>query len=88
MSKVTPILTLDMIPIQKKLYKALKTPFELFLVKRSTDDRVGYSIAYMDDLDGSGDILCTSYIWMDRQKALKKLFDLVADEDNLTIRLT
>lgn len=86
--KILPVLTLDMIPIQIKLYKALKTPLELFLVHRSTQDRVGYSIGFMDVLEGSGDVLCTSYIWIDRNKALKKIFELVENEDNLTIRLT
>lgn len=85
--KILPILTLDMIPLQIKLSKALKKPLELFLLQRSTEDRVGYSIAYMDDLEGSGDILCTSYIWMDRQKALKKLFEVVENEPNLSIKV-
>lgn len=76
-----------MIPLQIKLYKALKTPIELFLVHRNTDDRVGHSIGFMDVLEGSGDILCTSYIWTDRQKALKKLFEVVADEPNLSVKV-
>ena len=83
--KIQPTLTLDTIPFEITLRKALKKPLELFLLHRSTEDRVGYSIAYLDDLDGSGDILCTSYIWMDRQKALKKLFELVQFEESVTV---
>lgn len=86
--KINPLLDLETIKHNIVLYKATKTPLELFLVHRSTQDRVGHSIGFLDVLEGSGDVFCTSYIWTDRNKALKKLFDLVADEDNLTIRLT
>lgn len=86
--KIHPSLDLETIKHNIVLYKATKTTIELFLVHRSTQDRVGYSIGFMDVLEGSNDIFCTSYIWADRNKALKKLFELVSDENNLTIRLT
>lgn len=85
--KIRPTLTLDMIPFEITLRKALKTPIELFLVQREYQDRVGYSIAFLNVLNGSRDILCTTYVWTDRNKALKKMFELVEFEDAVTIRV-
>lgn len=84
--QISPYLDLELLKHNLTLFKGSDGGFELFLIHRSTQDRVGYSIGYINPLDTS-EIACTSYIWTDRSKAIKKLFEVVADEPNLSIKV-
>ena len=85
MMKITPTLTLDLIKLHIAYCKAVKTPLELFLIQREGNDRVGYSIAYKDRLNGFEEVFCTNYIWSNRIKAFLKLAELVQDEPTAVI---
>lgn len=84
--QISPYLDLELLKHNLTLFKGSEGGLELFLVHRSNQDRVGYSIGYVNPLDPS-EIACTSYIWTDRSKAIKKLFEVVADEPNLSIKV-
>lgn len=76
-------MTLDLIKLHIAYCRTIKTPLELFLVQREDNDRVGYSIAYLDE----GDIICTTYIWTNRTKAFLKMAELVQDEPDAVIKI-
>lgn len=84
--QISPYLDLDLLKHNLTLFKGSESGFELFLVHRSTQERVGYSIGYVNPLDRT-EIACTSYIWIDKQKALKKLFEVVSNEPNLSVKV-